>query len=96
MFELGKTARRVETLEKDTIPKLMGEMGQLNLSLERISSQVSKLIILVAVSGLVGSPDLVRGIIGSAYHLSEHYPGHEVRSIVVAEMEKSNEKGDDR
>jgi hypothetical protein len=64
MFELGKTKRRVEVLERDTIPQLMGEMGKISLNLERISSQVSKLIVLVAVSGVVGSPEVVQGILG--------------------------------
>lgn len=93
MFELGKTRRRVEVLERDTIPQLMGEMGKISLNLERISSQVSKLIILVAVSGVVGSPEVVQGILGSFGRNSDSRVACEVMSLAVSEMKSGNEKG---
>jgi len=94
MFDLGKTRRRVEALERETIPKMMGEMEAISRNIEKISSQISKLIILVAVSGVAGSPDVVRGLVSGVYHLSEPPSGYEVNSIVREEMKKSNENGD--
>jgi hypothetical protein len=96
MFELGKTRRRVEVLEREAIPKMMGEVDEINRNIHKISSQLSKLIVLVAASGVLGSPDVVRGLVSGAYHLSEPLSGYEVKSIVREEMKKSNEKGDIR
>ena len=94
MFELGRTKRRVEVLEKETIPELMGEMGKISLNLERISSQVSKLVILVAVSGVMGAPEVVQGILGSFDRSTDSRVACEVLKLSVSKMKDSEEKGD--
>lgn len=93
MFELGKGRRRLDVLERETVPRMMGEMDKISANLEKISSQVSKLIILVAVSGAFGSPDLVRGLIGSAHHLSGLDSGYGGNELGMTEMKSSNENG---
>jgi len=72
---------------------MIGEMDKISANLEKISSQVSRLIVLVAVSGAFGSPDLVRGLIGSAHRLSGFDPGYGIKSIDATEMKSSNESG---
>jgi len=96
MFELGKTRRRIDALERETVPKMMGEIDKINCNMQKISSQISKLIVIVAASGVLGSPDVVRGLVSGVYHLSESSLGYEVKSIVGEEMKNSNEKGDIR
>ena len=86
MFDFFGDRARVVKLEEITVPKLQEEMAVIATSVDKISSQMSTLICLVAVSGVVGSPELVKTLVSSL-----EPPGAEVgwskgKMIGAAEM----------
>ena len=62
MFEPSRLRDRLFVLEAEVIPMLKSDMQGIRENLQTISSQVSKLILVVFVAGFVDSPVLMKTI----------------------------------
>lgn len=62
MFEPFRFRDRLFALESEVIPGIKSDMQGIRENLQKISSQVSMLILAVSVAGLVDSPVLMKGL----------------------------------
>lgn len=62
MLKPSRLRDRLLVLESEVIPSIKSEILGIREGLEKISSQVSKLILVVSVAGLVDSPALMKSL----------------------------------
>lgn len=60
-------------MEVVTVPALRRDVDEILSKIGKISNQLTKLIIIVSVSGIASSPDVVRNIVGLQAHADVNY-----------------------
>jgi hypothetical protein len=73
--------------------RILLEIQRVSLSLEKLSSQVSKMIVLVAATGIVGSPGIFKEIVEYVNVLDGDGIGEGESPVTTVRKEVGNEKG---